>query len=153
MKKTLSIIIAIIIVGSGSFYGGIKYQQNKSSLGDSSRQNFQNLSAEQRQQTLQGNIVNSFGEGGDRMSGQNFLTGEVIAKDEESLTLKIPEGGSKIIFLSDSTQISKTTYGSISDIEIAKQIIITGEQNSDGIYTAKTIQLTSMEKIDPVKNE
>jgi len=142
MKKALSIIMAIIILGSGTFYGGMKYQQNKSSLGDSSRQNFQNLSAEQRQQILQGNIVNSLGEREDKISGQNFLTGEVIAKDEESLTLKIPEGGSKIVFLSDSTQISKTTYGSISDIEIAKQIKVIGEQNSDGSYTAKTIQLS-----------
>ena len=49
---------------------------------------------------------------------------------------------SKIVFFSDSTQISKTTEGSVSDIETGKQIMVSGEQNSDGSYTAKTIQLS-----------
>jgi hypothetical protein len=34
------------------------------------------------------------------------------------------------------------TEGSINNIEIGKQIMVGGEQNSDGSYTAKTIQLS-----------
>jgi len=140
MKKIIPIIIALVIVGGGAFYGGMKYGQStrqnfaKQNLGGSS-QNFQNLSQEQRQQLLQGRT------GGG--AGANFLNGEVIAKDEQSLTLKMSDGGSKIIFFSDSTTISKMTDGSINDIEIGKQVMVSGEQNSDGSYTAKTIQLSS----------
>jgi len=131
MKKIIPIIvILILVVGGGAFYGGMKYAQSKSP----SRQAFQNLSSEQRQQLSQGRT------GGG--TGANFLSGEVIAKDEQSLTLKMPDGGSKIVFFSDSTQISKTTKGSIDDVEIGKQLIASGEQNSDGSYTAKTIQLS-----------
>jgi len=142
MKKIIPIIVALIIIGGGAFYGGMKYQQSKSSFGNFSRQNFQNLSEEQRQQLLQGNVGGSFGQGTGRGTGTNFLNGEVIAKDEQSLTLKMSDGGSKIIFFSDSTEISKTTEGSIGDIEIGKQIMVSGGQNSDGSYTAKTIQLS-----------
>ncbi len=142
MKKIIPIIIALIILGGGTFYGGIKYQQSKSSFGNFSRQNFQNLSEEQRQQLLQGNVGGSFGQGTGRGVGSNFLSGEVLAKDEKTLTLKMPDGGSKIVFFSGSTKILKTTDGLIDDIGIGKQIIISGEQNSDGSYTAKTIQLS-----------
>ncbi len=142
-KKIIPIFVALIlIVGGGAFYGGMKYQQSKSPLGDFSRQNFQNLSEEQRQQIFQGNVGGTLQRGAGRGTGANFLTGEVIDKDEQSLTLKMPDGSSKIIFFSGSTQISKTTEGSINDIEVGKQIMVSGDQNADGSYTAKTIQLS-----------
>ena len=140
MKKILLIIIVIIIVGSGVFYGGMKYGKGKNSLGQFSGQNFQNLSSEERQQLFQGNMAGNVQKGVARGTGSEFLTGEVINKDEQSLTLKMSDGGSKIIFFSDSTQISKTINGSIDDVEIGKQIMVSGEQNSDGSYTAQTIQ-------------
>jgi len=145
MKKLILIIIALVIVGGGAFYGGMKYEQSKSPLTNFSRQNFQNLSPEQRQQFLQ--------QGVGQRAGAGFLSGEVINKDEQSLTLKMPDGGSKIIFFSDSTQISKTTEGSIDDIEIGKQIMVSGEQNSDGSYTAKTIQLSPRYYLSPKNSE
>jgi len=138
-KKIILIIIALAIIGGGAFYGGMKYGQSKSP----SLKNLQNLSPEQRQQLLQGNIGGSLQKGTGRGVGANFLSGEVISKDEQSLTLKMSDGGSKIIFFSDSTQISKTTEGKIEDIEVGKQIMVSGNQNSDGSYTAKTIQLSS----------
>jgi len=142
MKKLLLIIIAIIIVGGGAFYGGMKYGQNKSPLSDFSRQNFQDLSPEQRQQLFQGNVGGNLQKGVGKEAGSGFLKGEVINKDEQSLTLKIVDGSSMIIFFSGSTEISKIAEGSINDIEVGKQITVTGEQNSDGSYTAEAIQLS-----------
>jgi len=140
MKKLILIIIALVIVGGVSFYAGIKYQESQSPRGSFSRQDFQNLSAEQRQEFLQGNIGETFQTRTAR--GAGFLSGEVIDKDEQSLTLKMMDGNSSIIFFSDSTEISNIAEGSISDIEIGKQITVSGEQNSDGSYTAETIQLS-----------
>jgi hypothetical protein len=130
MKKTILIfVIVLIIVGVGAFYGGMKYRQSKAPP----RRVFQELSPEQRQQFFQGRAG--------RIS-ENFLLGEIISKDNQSLTLKLPDGSSRIIFFSSSTQISKTTEGSINDIEIGKQIMVSGSQNSDGSFTAKIIQLS-----------
>ncbi len=143
MKKLLLIIIAIIIVGGGAFYGGMKYSQNKSPFSNLSRQNFQNLSSEQRQQLFQGNVGGNMQKGVGKGTGAGFLKGEVIDKDEQSLTLKMMDGSSMVIFFSGSTEISKTAEGLINDIEIGKQITVSGDQNSDGSYTAKTIQLSA----------
>src|SRR4030042_3773722 len=141
MKKIIPIFVALIlVVGGGAFYGGVKYQQSNGCFSNLTRQNFQNLSEEQRQQLLQGNIGGSFQRGIGGGAGTNFLNGEVIGKDEQSLTLKMPDGGSKIVFFSGSTKILKTTDGSIDDIGIGEQIMVSGEQNSDGSYTAQTIQ-------------
>ena len=131
-KKIILIIIALAIIGGGAFYGGMKYGQSKNPR----------LSSEQRQQFLQGSIEGNLPRGTGRGVGANFLNGEVIAKDEQSLTLKMQDGSSKIVFFSDSTEISKTAEGSIGDVEIGKQIVVNGDQNSDGSYTAKTIQLS-----------
>lgn len=141
MKKTILIFVALIlVVGGGAFYGGMKYQQGRGSFGNLNRQNFQNLTEEQRQQLLQGNVGRSFQRGIGVGSGTNFLSGEIIGKDEQSLTLKMPDGGSRIVFFSGSTKILKTTEGSIDDIVIGEQIMVNGEQNSDGSYTAQSIQ-------------
>ena len=135
MKKIIPLfIILLIIVGGGAFYGGMKYGQSKWGLGNFSRQNFQNLSEEERQQLFQRGVG--------MRTGAGFLNGEVIARDEQSLTLKLPDGSTKIIFFSSSTQTSKTIEGTIDDIEIGKEIMVSGDQNSDGSYTAKTIQLS-----------
>lgn len=139
MKKIIPIIILIVITGGVAFYGGIKYGQRREFFQRFLRQDFQNLSPEQRQQFFQENIRGGF----QRRVGPNFLSGEVIAKDTQSLTLKMPDGSTKIVFFSDSTKVSKIIDGSISDIEIGKKISVVGQQNPDGSYTAKIIQLFS----------
>ncbi len=127
MKKILLIIfVVVIIVSGGAFYGGIKYQESKTPR-------FQNLSSEQRQQFSQEKAGKGIGAG--------FLTGEVIAKDEQSLTLKMPDASSKIVFFSDSTATTKSAEGSLNNLEIGKTISINGTANQDGSITANSIQL------------
>jgi len=138
MKKLLPIfIIAILAVGAGAFYGGMKYNQSKNPSSAFSRQNFQNLTPEQRQQLQQGSI------GGNVIgtrAGSNFVSGQIISKDNNSLTVKMPDGSSKIVFYSASTTVSKMTAGSVNDMAVGSQIMVSGRQNSDGSYTAQTIQ-------------
>lgn len=127
MKKILPIIIVLIIVGGGAFYGGMKY-------GESTRQNFakQNLGGQQ----MGGNIG-----GFQRIRSNGFTSGEIIAKDDKSITVKLPGGGSKIIFYSDSTEVGKFVNGASSDLEVGKTVIINGTANQDGSITAQSIQM------------
>jgi len=131
MNKLIITIVALLIISGGAFYGGMKYGQAKSNF---SRQNFQNLSEAERQQLFQRGVG--------MRQGAGFLSGEVITKDEQNLTLKMPDGSSKIIFFSQSTEVSKMAEGTIDDVEVGKQVMVSGSQNSDGSYTAKTIQLS-----------
>ena len=159
MNKLLPIIIVVaVIIGGGAFYGGMKYTENKSSTGQFSRGNFQNLSSEEREQRFQGfgaNVSGTFG--GDHERGSGFrggrfgtgsdgprsLIGEVISQSDDSLTIKLSDGSTKIVFVSDSTQITKSVEGSLDDFSKGEQIFVGGTENPDGSWTAKTIQLFS----------
>lgn len=145
MRKIISILIALVIIGSGAFYGGMKYAKSKGSL-----RNFQNFSAEERQEMFHGMDTN-IGSGfrGGRLMGQieeGIANGKIIAKDEESITIELRNGGSKIIFFSESTDITitKPVKGSVDNLKKGQQVIINGKENSDGSYTAQTIQIRKM---------
>lgn len=141
IKKVLPIIIALIVVGGGAFYGGMKYAESKSSTGNpaSSFRNLQNLSSEERQKQIDqmggGRI------GTNRQLGGGVVNGEIISKDDQSITVKLSDGGSKIVFYSDSAEISKFAAGSSSDLEIGKTVMISGKANDDGSVTAQSIQI------------
>jgi hypothetical protein len=145
MKKFLPLILIVIIgVGAGGFYAGMKYQANKAPAGltGTNFQNLQNLSPEERQARLQQFGAGMNGARGTRTNG-GFVSGEIISKDDKSITVKLQNGGSKIIFLSDSTDITKSAAGALSDLEVGKNIIVNGTANSDGSITAQAIQLMS----------
>ena len=135
MNKTLlSILAVMVVVGGGSFYGGMKYAQ-------SARQNFvrQNFSGQES-----GANIGEFR--GRRIGGQaggSFVNGEIIAKDDKSITIKLREGGSRLIFYSDATEVEKFVSGDKNDLEIGKSVMAGGKANPDGSVTAETIQLRS----------
>ncbi|MDD5433452.1 MAG: DUF5666 domain-containing protein [Candidatus Pacebacteria bacterium] len=134
-KKTLLVCIVLLIatVGAGSFFGGVEYTKNKSP--------FSNLpqDAQQRFQRMGANI--NTGQAGIRNIGNSLINGEILAVDNQSITVKNRDGGSKIIFFSTSTQITKSTDGSINDLQIGQNIMANGTTNQDGSITAQSIQL------------
>ena len=151
MNKLISIVIAVsVAVGGGAFYGGMKYAQSQASPGRLSHadfQNLRNLSPEERQQRLQQFSANGGGSrgslGGNRGAGGGFVSGEVISKDDKSITLKLQDGGSKIIFFSGSTGVTKSAIGTTTDLVVGKNVSVTGIANPDGSLTAQSIQLRS----------
>jgi len=145
VKKTLLILIVLILlvaVGGGAFYGGMKYAQSKASKAFS-QGNLQNLSPEERAQRFQQmGLGNGLGNGrsGNR-TGANFTAGEIIAKDDKSITVKMQDGGSKIVFYSETTEVGKFATGTANDLEIGKTVSVSGTSNQDGSITAQSIQM------------
>lgn len=121
MKNSLVILAVILVVAAGSFFAGIKYQETKGGS--------QN--------------VNQRGNQFRRGLGTNgqALRGEVIDVSDQSITIKLSDGSSKIVLLSDKTTISKTTEGSKADIKNGENVAIFGTTNSDASVTAQNIQL------------
>lgn len=130
MKTNKFIIIGVIvgiIILAGSFYGGLKYGQSKNSFRGN---NFQNIANIQK--------------GSPNGNSQNGMAnGEIVSKDDKSITVKLSNGGSKIIFLSENTKVSKMTDGSLEDLDIGSSIIVVGISDQDGSIVAQSIQLRS----------
>lgn len=83
-----------------------------------------------------GNGPQRFGD----MAGRGVI-GEVTSKDDKSLTVKLPDGSSKIVLFSESTTFETTTKAQKSDLKTGQQVRVFGSTNSDGSLTANSIML------------
>lgn len=124
MKNNILLIIILIIgVGAVGFFAGMKYQQK-------------NLPKRADFQSRQSGMP-----GGQQREGSGMVRGEIISRDGESVTVKLPDESSKIILISENTEINKTTEGSADDLETGKQVMVLGQTNPDGSVSAASIQL------------
>ena len=135
MKKNSMIItiILVIAVGAGAFFAGMKYQQSK------------------RQASFSGQFGQGQGQrtgmGANRM-GFRPVNGDIISSDDKSITVKLQDGSSRIVLLSDKTVYFKSSTGLKSDLKIGDKVAAFGTENSDGSVTAQNIQLNPIFRSD-----
>lgn len=146
MKTNIIIAILITLVAAGGvgFYGGLKYQQSKTPQLPGF---FQGANGNMR--------VFRNGQGGAGAVGAvraNFATGQILSSDGKTLTVKTQDGGSKIVFITDKTQIQKMDAAKASDLANDKYVTVNGTTNSDGSLTAATIQLRDAPPAQPAKD-
>lgn len=128
MKKNILWVVLIIVVGAGAFFGGMKYQQSKRSV------QFRDLNG------TQGRVQGQRQVAGNRM-GFRPVNGEIISSDDTSITVKLTDGGSKIVIFSDKTEINKAAVATKDDLKAGEKVAVFGQENSDGSVTAQSIQL------------
>lgn len=122
--------VLVIIIGAGAFYGGMQYQKaQRPSFGQFNGQVGGRRGAD-GQNTRFGNGANG-----------GMVTGEVTSQDSNSITVKMPDGSSKIVILSGSTTINKQATGTKDDLKSGEKVAVFGTTNSDGSVTAQSIQL------------
>jgi hypothetical protein len=117
--------ILVLIVGAATFYGGMQYQKSQ-------RGQFAGQFGGNRGQGGQ------FGRG---VKGGGMVLGQVMSKDDKSITVKLQDGSSKIVILSGSTTINKQATGTKDDLNSGERVAVFGTTNSDGSVTAQSIQL------------
>ncbi len=120
INKALPIVAVGIVALAGGFFGGMKYQQTKTPA-----------AAGYRIRQFQGRME------------QNFrpVNGDIISQDDKSITVKLNDGSSKIVLLSDKTSINEATQAAKTDLQVGKKVAVFGSENSDGSVTAQSIQL------------
>lgn len=76
-----------------------------------------------------------------QMAGFRQTIGEIISADDKSVTVKMTDGSSKIVLISDSTVVNQSTAVSKTDLKVGAKVAVMGDQNADGSITGKTINL------------
>lgn len=129
MKKlVIAVVATLVIAGGGGFYGGMAYAKSKTPSG---RGNFAF--------TVNGGQLNA--NRAANRQGAGLVNGEVLSKDDKSITVKDRNAGSKIIFFAPSTVIGKMAEGTSSDLAVGANVTAMGTANSDGTITAQSIQI------------
>ena len=135
-KKIVWIVVGIIVL-VGVFYGGMTYGGNNVRAAITSRGLGQNST-----------FAGTRGARGAGAFG-GATTGQILSKDATSITVGLTAGGSKIIFLDNSTPITKQTSGTMADLTVGTQVSVMGSANADGSLTAQTVQIRPA---NPAKN-
>ncbi len=138
-KSTITTVVVAVVVGAAGFFGGMQYQKGKGGL-----PNFQSMTQQQRQQfaqELRGSGGGTFAGRRNGMGGAGFTAGQIISKDSGSVTIKMPDGSTKIVLLSGSTQVAKSDAGTANALAVGDNIVVSGGANSDGSVIAQTIQI------------
>ena len=129
-NNPITTVIIALVIAFLSFFAGTKYQQSKSpSPADFMAQR-----------------ANGQARGGNQPINGAFrpVNGTILSIDENSLTVELSDGSSKIVMLTDTTQINKATDASMQDLVEGDTVNLFGSQNDDGTITAQTIQVDTM---------
>lgn len=139
-KKIVRVIIIVILVAGLSFWGGMIYAGNNIKAAATSRQN-----------SFAQNGGTRGGAGMRIGAGGGFVSGEVLSKDNQSVTIKLNNGGSKIVLISPTTKVEKTVDGVTADVIVGKQVMVTGTANPDGSVSATSVQIRPNQPVTPTK--
>lgn len=126
------IVILSLLVGGGiGFFGGTQYQKSQ-------RPSFTGQFGNGQLGTRTGTGAN-----GARFRG-NGANGTILSVDNNSITVKLADGSSKIVLLTGSTSINKASAASTGDLTTGETVAAFGTTNSDGSITATNVQINPM---------
>lgn len=125
MKAGIWIVLAAVLFGAAGFYGGVTYQKSQSPAGG-----------------LAGRFGGQAGAGvrNAARNGANVTTGTVIAVDAQSITVKGAGGGSKTVFVSPQTEVSKQEVLKPTDVKVGDMVAAFGQAANGGI-DARMLQI------------
>ncbi len=142
-KNTVIIIILFMLILGGlvGFFIGKKYQSGRSTSSTNSPFGSFGYSRFGGRQNSNSQTTGQPQTNNNRMGGPQQVIGEILSQDDKSITVKMVDGSSKIIFVNDSTTISKSNTATKTDLKIGEKVAVFGPENTDGSVTADNIQL------------
>lgn len=121
------LLIVALAVGAAGFFVGTKYQAGQTG----------NL----RSNAFGGRGFGGSGAGGAGRQGFRPVQGNILSADDKSITVKLADGSTKIILLTDKTQINQASKAMTSDLKVGAPVAVFGTTNADGSVTAQSVQL------------
>lgn len=140
MKKILMIvgvIVVVLLVAGGSFWGGMTYQSNRVSQ---IRANFFNARGGMPEGGFTQGMQPPSDAQGRAFIGGRGTTGEVKTINGNVMTVSTAQDVITVN-LSDSTRIEKTESGTIADLQPGTQVMVIGQSDSDENITADQVTI------------
>lgn len=142
INQILLVSFLVILFTGLVFFAGSKYQQSKGALAF-------------RQGLLENNNGQAVARGFNNQNAANTDTvknrgqaaafrqtvGEIISLDDKSMTVKLADGSSRIVFYSDSTVINQSVEASKSDLKTGLTVAVHGTSNNDGSLLSENIEI------------
>ncbi len=121
--KPAAVLLIALVVGGVVFYGGVQYEKSQ-------------------QTTTSRSFTVGLGRTGTRRTGSGQpVSGEILNMDDSSITVKLIDGSSRIVLLSDKTIFNKTSTVDKSELKVGTKVGVFGTTNTDGSITAQNVQL------------
>jgi len=77
--------------------------------------------------------------------------GQILSENAQSITISLPSGGSEIIFLDNTTPITKQVSGTMSDLTVGTTVSVVGTTNTDGSVSAQSVQIRPAMAVKPTQ--
>ena len=127
--RPLYVVILIIIFAAAGFYGGMIYQKH----------HFRTSPGSAGKQYASRSVAKKSG-----AHGVIPVHGQISATGNNTITVKLHNGSSKIIDLTGQTKVNTITKGSASDLKTGSDVTAVGITNSDGSITARNITIVGL---------
>ena len=141
-KNIVTSVIVCVVIAGISFWGGMKYDASK------------NTANQILNRGGQGQFNQNSGVRGQGMRGGvnvGVVSGEILSVDATSMTVRLRDGGSKIVLFSPTSKVEKTVEGTKADVLVGKTVMVTGTANPDGSVSATSIQMRPAFPVSPVQ--
>jgi hypothetical protein len=140
--QTIGIILVAVVLG---YFLGMNFPVNKqvnSEISPFANQRFSGRNNQNGQttagaNTTRGNMIQRTG----GMTGSRPVNGEIIAIDDKSMTIKLPNNTSKIVLFDSGLIINKMATATATDLKVGEKVAAFGKENADGSMSVQNIQL------------
>lgn len=140
--QTIGIVLVAVVLG---YFLGMNFPLNKQVNNEASPFANQRFGGgRNNQNSVTGSKTNIVGNMAPRtgtMGGSRPVSGEIIAIDDKSMTIKLQNDTSKIVLFDSGIIINKMTTGSATDLKVGEKVAAFGKENTDGSMTAQNVQL------------
>lgn len=139
-KQTITTIVVSIVVGVLSFFAGLKYAEMNPKIISPSEYGA-GSGFRMMDRNGQSGAPSTGRQGSTMRNGFRPVFGEILDIDESTMTVKLMDGSTKIVVLTDKTTASTQTEAKVSEIKKGEKVSVMGATNTDGTVTAEGIQI------------
>lgn len=140
-QMLVNAFLALFLV-AGSFWAGMQYQK-RGQAGPQGQFGPRGM--------LTGTVPQGQNATRDNRTGFRPISGDIMAREDKTLTVKMADGSSKIVLLTDQTKVNRENEVTWEELKAGEKVMVMGQEGSEGAVTAERITLNPASLPNPQK--